>query len=328
MTTRMLNPKILKIMYKRKFLAGILAIGLLMAISCSEDEGPVVTITTAGITGITSISAEGGGNVDVSGGTVTATGICWGISHNPTVAGNKTADGTAEGSFTSQLTELISNTTYYVRAYATVDSKAYYGNEVSFTTEGSTELIVNGDFSEPASGDGSIASAVPWKTDETTDVTDPAGVLDWIGQAYDEYKGQTAYVWYYDWSKSLYQVVGMVPAGETKYDISFTNTCTWNAWGDYVQQTAVIFSAYSGDDPTTRVSIDTVLFDEPVYPGWDMNTWDAKTGTYTLSAAKAAANAGKHLVIEFDALHYWDGEWASDVWYNIDDISVMQSSAK
>ena len=46
----------------------------------------------------------------------------------------------------------------------------------------------------------------------------------------------------------------------------------------------------------TRVPIDTVKFVEPGFPGWDLNIWNAKTGTYILTAAKATANAGKHLL--------------------------------
>lgn len=317
-------------MYKKKLFAGILIISLMLMIGCkNEDEAPPVNLTTTSVSNITSTSATGGGTVDIVGNaTVSARGICWAINHDPTALGSKTVDGSGDGTFTSSLTELISNTTYYVRAYATVGSTTYYGPEVSFATSASTELIQNGDFSTPTSGDGSIAAAVPWKTDETTDVNPANDTLDLIGQAFDEYKGKTGYVWYYDWSKSLYQVVGTVPSVETNYQISFDNTCTWNAWGDYVQTTAVIFSAYSGDDPKTRVSIDTVSFDEPLFPGWDLNTWATKTGTYTMSEAKAAANAGKHLVIEFDALHYDDGQYYSDVWYDIDNISVKQSSAK
>jgi hypothetical protein len=316
-------------MYKRKLFAVILVINLILIAGCKKDEAPPVNVITTVISDITSISATGGGTVDISGNaTVSARGVCWGINHSPTNVSNKTTDGSGSGTFTSSLTGLISSTTYYVRAYATVGSTSYYGNEVSLTTTDATELIQNGDFSTPSSGDESIASAVPWKTDETTDNSDPIGVLDWIGQTYVEYKGHTGFVWYYDWSKSLYQTVGMVPSAETNYQISFDNTCTWNAWSDYVQITAVIFSAYSGDDPTTRVSIDTVRIEEPIFPGWDLNTWSTKTGTYTLTEAKAAANAGKKLVIEFDALHYDDGLYFSDVWYDIDNISVKQSSAK
>jgi starch-binding outer membrane protein SusE/F len=97
---------------------------------------PVVpTVTTTAVTAITSFTATGGGNVTVAGGaTVTARGICFGTSHNPTVTGSKTSNGTGTGAFTSIMTGLKNGTTYYVRAYATNSAGTGYGNEVSFTT--------------------------------------------------------------------------------------------------------------------------------------------------------------------------------------------------
>jgi len=54
---------------------------------------------------------------------------------NPTIAlTTKTLDGSGTGTFTSSLTGLTPNTTYYVRAYATNSVGTAYGNEVSFTT--------------------------------------------------------------------------------------------------------------------------------------------------------------------------------------------------
>jgi uncharacterized protein (TIGR02145 family) len=47
-----------------------------------------------------------------------------------------TLDGEGTGSFTSSLSSLQTNTTYYVRAYATNKKGTAYGNEVSFTTTG------------------------------------------------------------------------------------------------------------------------------------------------------------------------------------------------
>ena len=66
--------------------------------------------------------------------TVTARGVCWSTSHNPTVSNSHTTDGSGTGSFTSSITGLSQNTTYYVRAYATNSVGTAYGNEVSFTT--------------------------------------------------------------------------------------------------------------------------------------------------------------------------------------------------
>ena len=93
------------------------------------------TVTTTAVSNIDKTTATGGGNVTADGGaSVTARGICWSTSQNPTVSGNHTTDGTGTGSFTSAMTGLAANTTYYVRAYATNEAGTAYGEEVSFTT--------------------------------------------------------------------------------------------------------------------------------------------------------------------------------------------------
>ena len=93
------------------------------------------TVTTAAITAIDKTTANGGGEVTADGGaTVTARGICWSTSQNPTISGSHTSDGTGTGSFTSAMTGLTANTTYYVRAYATNSVGTVYGEEVNFTT--------------------------------------------------------------------------------------------------------------------------------------------------------------------------------------------------
>ncbi len=93
------------------------------------------TVTTTAVSNITSTSADSGGNVTSNGGAVVrARGACWSTSPNPRRTDNKTNDGTGIGSFTSNLTGLMENTTYYIRAYATNAAGTGYGNEVSFTT--------------------------------------------------------------------------------------------------------------------------------------------------------------------------------------------------
>nr|MCR4811574.1 hypothetical protein [Bacteroidales bacterium] len=95
------------------------------------------TVTTSTVSSITSSSATCGGNVTNDGNaTVTSRGVCWSTSHNPTVSDSHTTDGSGTGSFTSSITGLSQNTTYYVRAYATNSVGTAYGNEVSFTTLG------------------------------------------------------------------------------------------------------------------------------------------------------------------------------------------------
>ena len=96
----------------------------------------IPSVTTDDITNITTNSAVSGGNVINDGnGTITAKGVCWSTSQNPTVSDAHTTDGTGIGSYTSNLSDLTSNTIYYVRAYATNEEGTAYGEQKSFTTE-------------------------------------------------------------------------------------------------------------------------------------------------------------------------------------------------
>jgi len=93
------------------------------------------TVTTSSVSAITCDAASSGGNVTSSGGaSVTARGVCWSDTANPTTSNSKTTNGSGTGSFASAITDLTANTTYYVRAYATNSAGTSYGNEVSFKT--------------------------------------------------------------------------------------------------------------------------------------------------------------------------------------------------
>ncbi len=95
----------------------------------------IVTLTTAAVTNITNNSATCGGEITSDGGSpVTARGVCWSTTQNPTIADFKTTDGEGTGAFVSNLTGLLEDTTYFVRAYATNEFGTYYGNELSFET--------------------------------------------------------------------------------------------------------------------------------------------------------------------------------------------------
>ena len=95
----------------------------------------IPTLTTTDVTNITAISATSGGNITDNGGlNITARGVCWSTSPNPTVSDSHTTGGTGTGSFTSNITGLEISTTYYVRAYATTNAGTAYGNELTFTT--------------------------------------------------------------------------------------------------------------------------------------------------------------------------------------------------
>ena len=92
-------------------------------------------ITTAAVTNITGTQATCGGNITSDGGAeVTARGVCWSTSQNPTTSNSKTTDGTGIGTFISTITGLAANSIYYIRAYASNSSGTSYGNQVSLTT--------------------------------------------------------------------------------------------------------------------------------------------------------------------------------------------------
>jgi uncharacterized protein (TIGR02145 family) len=104
--------------------------------NCTEDA-TIAEINTNETTELTQTTATSGGVINSDGGaTVTACGVCWSTGQTPTISDNKTTDSTATGSFTSAITGLTANTTYYVRAYATNSAGTAYGSAISFKTKG------------------------------------------------------------------------------------------------------------------------------------------------------------------------------------------------
>ena len=102
--------------------------------SASAIVVPTVT-TTIPVINITYVSATGGGNVTSDGGSaVTARGVCYSTTPNPTIAGPHTIEPGTTGVFTSDITGLSPQTTYYLKAYATNSIGTGYGEQTTFTT--------------------------------------------------------------------------------------------------------------------------------------------------------------------------------------------------
>ncbi len=112
--------------------------------SCKKDQStPKTTIpkdsipllTTAPIDSIEGSSVISGGNIIKDNGQpVTARGVCWNTTNNPTISDSKTNDGTGTGAFVSKISGLSKETTYHVRSYATNSVGTSYGEDLSFTT--------------------------------------------------------------------------------------------------------------------------------------------------------------------------------------------------
>ena len=106
------------------------------------DDSREPTVTTKNVSNITQTTATCGGNVTNAGSSkVTARGVCWDTSKNPTKSDSKTIDGSGTGSYTSKLTGLQSNCKYYVRAYATNSEGTSYGDQISFYTKASGKSV-------------------------------------------------------------------------------------------------------------------------------------------------------------------------------------------
>ena len=102
----------------------------------------VPSLTTRELLNITNTTATGGGSVTNDGGSsITAKGICWSTSSNPTTADSKTTDGTGTTTFTSFITGLSANVTYYVRAYAINSTGTGYGNQQTFTASSTSNTL-------------------------------------------------------------------------------------------------------------------------------------------------------------------------------------------
>ena len=117
-----------------------------VAVSGTVSTTPAMpSVTTQNMSNLAATTATANGNITSLGSSnPTEYGVVWGTGTNPTTAlTTKTTLGAASatGAFTSSLTGLSPNTTYYVRAYATNREGTSYGNEVSFTTKKLTQSI-------------------------------------------------------------------------------------------------------------------------------------------------------------------------------------------
>jgi len=119
----------------KKYLIFIVILTQNLLPGCEKEKVPVLSTTS--VSNISATAAKSGGNItDESSSTVISRGVCWSTSTTPTLADNKTTDGSGAGSFSSNIMSLEEATIYYVRAYATNSSGTGYGMAMSFTTLG------------------------------------------------------------------------------------------------------------------------------------------------------------------------------------------------
>lgn len=114
---------------------------------CKKTTLPELITTEVAEISVT--SAVSGGEITSDGGDeITARGVCWNTTGDPSITDPKTTDGTGAGIFSSTIPSLQSATTYFVRAYATNSVGTSYGEVLSFNTkiadvDGNQYAVVN-----------------------------------------------------------------------------------------------------------------------------------------------------------------------------------------
>ena len=145
---------------KMSTLVLMLLTGCLMFLSCKKDSdspstpnpvnpsNPPITIHTNSVTDITINSAQCGGRIEIIDScNVSFIGVCWSTSHNPTTDDNFVYDSYIVGmeSFSFGISDLNYGTTYYVKAFAMLETETVYGEERLFVTEDSVRIVLDYD---------------------------------------------------------------------------------------------------------------------------------------------------------------------------------------
>lgn len=118
--------------YQTQFFPGVVVTDH-ASITLDVQMVPGPPVTTTAVSGMVGSTALSGGELSCTTNfTITAKGVCWSTSANPTLANSHTVDGSGGGTFTSTLTGLLPSTIYHVRAYATTPSGTSYGNDLTF----------------------------------------------------------------------------------------------------------------------------------------------------------------------------------------------------
>lgn len=106
----------------------------------SKSKPTVSTITIGNVT-YSSVDLKGA-IISIGSAKVTKHGFCWSMEEQPTVTDSKCnlGDSDKPKDFTYTATDLLSSSTYYVRAYAENAEGIAYGEQLTFDTKGTPKL--------------------------------------------------------------------------------------------------------------------------------------------------------------------------------------------
>jgi len=270
------------------------------------------TITTQAVSSIAATTATGNGNITSLGiPNPTAYGVCWSTTSGAeTATGNYVNNGSASGigAFTASITGLASNTTYYVKAYATNTAGTSYGSEVSFTTlpvaPTVTTQAVSSILTETATGNGNItdlgvpnptAYGVCWSTTSGAETATGNyvnnGSASGIGAFTASITGLTANTTYYVKAYAT-NIAGTVYGSEVNFTTMTNGTftaATNNDWG-----TATNWA--SNSVPTSATDVTIPSGKNPVINATTQASCNNLTVTGTLTIQSSASGTGSLIV--------------------------------
>jgi uncharacterized protein (TIGR02145 family) len=178
------------------------------SIRCVHGEMTLPTISTSAVSSVTNTSATSGGNIINNGYyDINDKGVIWSTSPNPIPIHNDyEMDGRYNITYIKNISGLVANTTYYVRAYFYTDHYygPVYGNELVFKTYTGTVNDIDGNTYNTVTIGSQLWMAENLKTTKYNDGTSIPQVTDnteWAGLS------TPGYCWYNndaDANKSAY----------------------------------------------------------------------------------------------------------------------------
>jgi hypothetical protein len=310
--------------------------GSSLSFSTTNGEPTVVTLGSNNITS-TTVDLEGD-ITSIGDASVTQHGHCWSTNSNPTINNSKTTLGASVlGNFTSNISNLTHNTTYYYRAYATNSFGTVYGSSLSFSTinGGPTVFTIGSDNITASTVDleGDITSIGDasvnqhghcWSTSSSPTINDDKTTLGLgnMGIFTSNVSSLTASTQYY------YRAYATNSFG-TAYgnEMSFT---TAGLWVNIGQLSGVTYN----NNAMLVLSSDNVWIVGTDIWNWDGSIWStiSNPSSYNLVAVHGTSSNNIWIVDDNDEIWKWNGSsWtsypgASTGINNVQDILVFGNS--
>ncbi len=169
------------------------AYGAQVEFNTTSIDFPV--ITTLDPSDITMNSAIVGGDIISAGiSEIISKGVCWSLDDAPTIENSIdfSNEGSGSGAFSSQINDLLAETTYYAAAYAQNSKGVSYGSVVSFTTKKANATNFTSIYTEDVTCNSAIlkaevdtignfniiSSGFCWNTNYNVDLINNSGVYN------------------------------------------------------------------------------------------------------------------------------------------------------